>query len=536
MHESEHDTVTESPDSAVAVDEQPATDRRPPRWIPPRRWRLTPRRTPLRPSRPAASSPSSTHAMQGAAERERERITAEVDGVTEAHVEKVRLRAAAEAEELRRLAEDDIDGIHAWTKEETIRIQRRPSGGSGAARGAPRLPRPARRDHRRRGRPDRRRRPGVSQPARRVLRSADGRGRTPRSSRVSPTRSRSRPISARSGATRAPRLLPRSPRRSTRPTRVSPMRSPAWRSPTARPVRRPRSTRRSQAPSSSPSWARRTAARVRTPSRPSWPAAMPRRPRRLTRPLTTRPPERHGRACHAAARPCRLHALDRDARGRARGDHAVDRARPGPSQPEDAARPDPSTDCAERTVPTGADAASQRPALRGQPDRTPRPPGARRVAAAGRSSSRGTTATTSGPPAGPSVAVVVFGVGAAERRLSADRVDVKSPASWRPGGGPPADPQAAVDRLDLVEPLVDVALLRIGVGGERPPVIGRDRAEPGPEGRVRRPERAAPAALGHLRDRRPQHVDRVVAVRRGVLLERGADLARSDPPAAAAAR
>ena len=62
-------------------------------------------------------------AMRGAAERERERITAEVDAATEAHIEKVRLRAATEASELRRLAEEDIDGIHAWSKEETIRIR-----------------------------------------------------------------------------------------------------------------------------------------------------------------------------------------------------------------------------------------------------------------------------------------------------------------------------------------------------------------------------------------------------------------------------
>ena len=62
-------------------------------------------------------------AMRGAAERERERITAEVDAATEAHIEKVRLRAATEAAELRRLAEEDIDGIHAWSKEETIRIR-----------------------------------------------------------------------------------------------------------------------------------------------------------------------------------------------------------------------------------------------------------------------------------------------------------------------------------------------------------------------------------------------------------------------------
>ena len=50
-------------------------------------------------------------------------MSTEVDGVAEAHVEKVRTRGAAEAEELRKLAEDDITGIHAWTKAETARIR-----------------------------------------------------------------------------------------------------------------------------------------------------------------------------------------------------------------------------------------------------------------------------------------------------------------------------------------------------------------------------------------------------------------------------
>jgi len=64
-----------------------------------------------------------SQAMQAAAERERERMSTEVDGVAEAHVDKVRTRGAAEAEELRKLAEDDITGIHAWTKAETARIR-----------------------------------------------------------------------------------------------------------------------------------------------------------------------------------------------------------------------------------------------------------------------------------------------------------------------------------------------------------------------------------------------------------------------------
>jgi hypothetical protein len=62
-------------------------------------------------------------AMQATAERERERMSAEVDVIADAHVEKVRTRGASEAEELRKLAEDDIAGIHAWNKAETVRIR-----------------------------------------------------------------------------------------------------------------------------------------------------------------------------------------------------------------------------------------------------------------------------------------------------------------------------------------------------------------------------------------------------------------------------
>jgi hypothetical protein len=123
MHESEHDNVTESPDSAVAVDEQPVTDMEAAAMdtAAPVATDAAPDTTETEPTRGFLAE--LTHAMRGAAQRERERVTAEVDSATEAHVEKVRARAATEAAELRRLAEDDIDGIHGWAKEETIRIQ-----------------------------------------------------------------------------------------------------------------------------------------------------------------------------------------------------------------------------------------------------------------------------------------------------------------------------------------------------------------------------------------------------------------------------
>ena len=64
-----------------------------------------------------------THAMQAAAEHQREATNAEVESMTAAHLERVRARAAAEAEELRRMAQTDIDGIHAWQRAEADRIR-----------------------------------------------------------------------------------------------------------------------------------------------------------------------------------------------------------------------------------------------------------------------------------------------------------------------------------------------------------------------------------------------------------------------------
>jgi hypothetical protein len=64
-----------------------------------------------------------THAMQAAAEHQREATNTEVEAMTAAHLERVRVRAAAEAEELRRMAQDDIDEIHAWQEAEAIRLR-----------------------------------------------------------------------------------------------------------------------------------------------------------------------------------------------------------------------------------------------------------------------------------------------------------------------------------------------------------------------------------------------------------------------------
>lgn len=63
-------------------------------------------------------------AMQAAAERERDRIAEVVTHEAAAHVEKARIRASAEAEELGRLAEEDVARINDWSKAEIERIRR----------------------------------------------------------------------------------------------------------------------------------------------------------------------------------------------------------------------------------------------------------------------------------------------------------------------------------------------------------------------------------------------------------------------------
>ena len=65
-----------------------------------------------------------TRAMQAAAERQREEIATVIDDDAAGQVEIARKRGAAEAGELRRAAERDVDGIQAWAAEETERIRR----------------------------------------------------------------------------------------------------------------------------------------------------------------------------------------------------------------------------------------------------------------------------------------------------------------------------------------------------------------------------------------------------------------------------
>jgi hypothetical protein len=115
MDQSEQPSVPESHDSTVAVDEQPVAASEPATEAPHTNGNG-------RPDPTRGFLTELTHAMRGAAERERERISGEVDAATEAHVEKIRGRAASEAAELRRLAEEDIDGFHTWSKEEIVRI------------------------------------------------------------------------------------------------------------------------------------------------------------------------------------------------------------------------------------------------------------------------------------------------------------------------------------------------------------------------------------------------------------------------------
>ena len=62
-------------------------------------------------------------AMRATAEKERERIAARVADDAAAHVEKVRSRAAIETDELKRLAEEDVQHIEEWSTSEMERIR-----------------------------------------------------------------------------------------------------------------------------------------------------------------------------------------------------------------------------------------------------------------------------------------------------------------------------------------------------------------------------------------------------------------------------
>ncbi len=64
------------------------------------------------------------NAMHAALVRERERIDEMVADEAKDHVEKARARAAIEANELRRLADEDVRGIEAWAAREIKRIRR----------------------------------------------------------------------------------------------------------------------------------------------------------------------------------------------------------------------------------------------------------------------------------------------------------------------------------------------------------------------------------------------------------------------------
>lgn len=62
-------------------------------------------------------------AMQAAAGHERDRIAASVADDATAHIGRVKSRAAAETDELRRLAEQDVDQIAAWEQTEIERVR-----------------------------------------------------------------------------------------------------------------------------------------------------------------------------------------------------------------------------------------------------------------------------------------------------------------------------------------------------------------------------------------------------------------------------
>ena len=62
-------------------------------------------------------------AMRATAQKERERIAARVSDDAAAHIEKVRARAAIETDELKRLAEEDVEHIQGWSASEMERIR-----------------------------------------------------------------------------------------------------------------------------------------------------------------------------------------------------------------------------------------------------------------------------------------------------------------------------------------------------------------------------------------------------------------------------
>jgi vacuolar-type H+-ATPase subunit E/Vma4 len=62
--------------------------------------------------------------MQAAVDRERGRIAADAVNSLDAHVQKVRMRASIEAEELKRLAEEDVGHINEWSAAEAERLRR----------------------------------------------------------------------------------------------------------------------------------------------------------------------------------------------------------------------------------------------------------------------------------------------------------------------------------------------------------------------------------------------------------------------------
>jgi hypothetical protein len=62
-------------------------------------------------------------AMRATAEKERERISAKVSDDATGHIDKVRARAAIETDELKRLAEEDVQHIEEWSTAEMERIR-----------------------------------------------------------------------------------------------------------------------------------------------------------------------------------------------------------------------------------------------------------------------------------------------------------------------------------------------------------------------------------------------------------------------------
>jgi hypothetical protein len=116
------DTSTESP-TAPGADAQTPTEAAPATTPPAPTAAATPAPTPVPARKPNKLMADLTRAMQGAAEQAREESLARLTADAKAFIESIHASSAAEATELRRLADDDVAAIRDWSKQEIARIR-----------------------------------------------------------------------------------------------------------------------------------------------------------------------------------------------------------------------------------------------------------------------------------------------------------------------------------------------------------------------------------------------------------------------------